>query len=58
MAVGNDKGDVEILTFEEMPFPPHFQYEHLEKTIFSILSNNKELLRDVKSIGYFGYPKE
>ncbi|XP_073838441.1 dynein axonemal intermediate chain 4 [Musca autumnalis] len=57
VAVGNDKGHVEVLAFEEMPFSPHFQYDHLEKTIFSILTNQKELLRDVKSIGYFGYPK-
>ncbi|XP_075161226.1 dynein axonemal intermediate chain 4 [Haematobia irritans] len=57
-AVGNDRGNVEILKFEEMPFPPHFQYEHLEKTIYKILENNKELLRDVKSLGYFGYPNK
>ncbi|XP_061400429.1 dynein axonemal intermediate chain 4 [Musca vetustissima] len=57
VAVGNDKGRVEILAFEEMPFSPHFQYDHLEKTVFSILANQTDLLRDVKSIGYFGYPK-
>ncbi|XP_013114463.2 dynein axonemal intermediate chain 4 [Stomoxys calcitrans] len=58
VAVGNDKGSVEVLTLEEMPFPPHFQYEHLEKTIYEILANNKDLLRDVKSLGHFGYLKK
>ncbi|KAM7356659.1 dynein axonemal intermediate chain 4 [Cochliomyia hominivorax] len=55
VAVGNNEGIVEMLAFEDMPFPPHFQYDHLEKTLYKILANEIELLRDVKSLGYFGY---
>lgn len=55
MAVGNNRGIVDMLAFEDMPFSAHFQYDHLEKTIYKILANDKELLRDAKSLGYFGY---
>ncbi|XP_046812033.1 uncharacterized protein LOC124421218 [Lucilia cuprina] len=55
VAVGNSNGIVDMLAFEDMPFSPHFQYDHLEKTIHKILANENELLRDVKSLGYFGY---
>uniref|UniRef100_A0A1B0C1C2 Dynein axonemal intermediate chain 4 n=2 Tax=Nemorhina TaxID=44051 RepID=A0A1B0C1C2_9MUSC len=57
VAVGNSNGQVEILAFEDMPFPPHFQYEHLEKTLLEIICNDKHLLEGVKSLGYFGYPE-
>ncbi|XP_037821979.1 dynein intermediate chain 4, axonemal [Lucilia sericata] len=55
VAVGNSNGIVDMLAFEDMPFSPHFQYDHLEKTIHKILANESELLRDVKTLGYFGY---
>ena len=53
--MANTKGNVEMLAFEDMPFSPHFQYEHLKKTLFKLLANDHDRLGDVKSVGYFGY---
>uniref|UniRef100_A0A1A9WEB2 Uncharacterized protein n=1 Tax=Glossina brevipalpis TaxID=37001 RepID=A0A1A9WEB2_9MUSC len=53
VAVGNNNGQIEMLAFEDMPFPPHFQYEHLESTILGIIYNDKDMLECVKSFGYF-----
>uniref|UniRef100_A0A1A9WB47 Dynein axonemal intermediate chain 4 n=1 Tax=Glossina brevipalpis TaxID=37001 RepID=A0A1A9WB47_9MUSC len=58
IAIGNEKGNVHICSFDEMPFPPYFQYDTLEKAIHKIVASQSELLIELKSIGYFGYPNK
>jgi len=56
LAVGNEAGNLLMLSFEDMPFPPHFQYKQLKRAIFKALSMQPDLRKQVKSVGYFGYP--
>ncbi|XP_037944775.1 dynein intermediate chain 4, axonemal [Teleopsis dalmanni] len=56
LALGNESGDTLMLSFEDMPFPAHFQYDVLESAIFQAIFMNKELTKIVKSMGFFGYP--
>ncbi|XP_067648099.1 dynein axonemal intermediate chain 4 [Eurosta solidaginis] len=58
LAVGNDIGNVLMLAFEDMPFPAHYQYDQLEKTIFTLLASDKAMLDKVKSLGFFGYSEQ
>ncbi|XP_012162084.1 WD repeat-containing protein 78 [Ceratitis capitata] len=55
LAVGNEAGNVLMLAFEDMPFPAYYQYDQLEKAIYSLVSNEKEMAYKVKSLGFFGY---
>ncbi|XP_053954610.1 dynein axonemal intermediate chain 4 [Anastrepha ludens] len=57
LAVGNEAGSVLMMAFEDMPFPAYYQYDQLEKSILSLLSNDKKMKHKVKSIGFFGYPE-
>ncbi|EDV38786.1 uncharacterized protein Dana_GF24973 [Drosophila ananassae] len=56
LAVGNEAGNLLMMSFEDMPFPPHFQYKQLKRAIFKALSMQPDLRQQVKSVGYFGYP--
>ncbi|XP_055843793.1 dynein axonemal intermediate chain 4 [Episyrphus balteatus] len=58
IAVGNERGAVYVCALEDMPFPPHFQYEELETAIFKALMPYPEIVTELKSLGYFGYPKK
>ncbi|XP_061397981.1 dynein axonemal intermediate chain 4-like, partial [Musca vetustissima] len=58
IAIGNERGKVFLQAFEEMPFAPHYQYDALEKAIFNAVNNFPELLIELKSLGYFGYPNK
>ncbi|XP_061397842.1 dynein axonemal intermediate chain 4-like [Musca vetustissima] len=58
IAIGNERGKVFLLAYEEMPFAPHYQYDALEKAIFNAVNNFPELLIELKSLGYFGYPNK
>ncbi|XP_075157352.1 dynein intermediate chain at 61B [Haematobia irritans] len=58
IAIGNERGKVFLLGFEDMPFPPHYQYDTLEKAIMNAVENFPQLLIEVKSLGYFGYPNK
>ncbi|XP_050334108.1 dynein axonemal intermediate chain 4 [Bactrocera neohumeralis] len=55
LAVGNETGNVLMLAFEDMPFPAYYQYDQLEKAIYNLISNDKEMTHKVKSLGFFGY---
>ncbi|XP_060660313.1 dynein axonemal intermediate chain 4 [Drosophila nasuta] len=57
LAVGNEAGQVLMLSFEDMPFPPHFQYRQLKRAIYKALSLEPTLQQQVKSVGNFGYPR-
>uniref|UniRef100_A0A1B0C359 Dynein axonemal intermediate chain 4 n=1 Tax=Glossina palpalis gambiensis TaxID=67801 RepID=A0A1B0C359_9MUSC len=58
IAIGNEKGNVHICAFDGMPFPSYFQYDTLEKAIHKALISNNDLLIELKSVGYFGYPNK
>lgn len=58
IAIGNEKGNVIMHSFEDMPFPPYYQYDAIEKAIYKAVSCNEDLLIELKSIGYFGYPNK
>lgn len=57
VAIGDNRGHLSILRFEDTSFPPHFQYNHLEETILTRITNDMDLFRAVESLGYFGYPQ-
>uniref|UniRef100_W8AU81 Dynein axonemal intermediate chain 4 n=1 Tax=Ceratitis capitata TaxID=7213 RepID=W8AU81_CERCA len=56
LAVGNERGDVNICSMVKMPFPPHFQYDELKKSLFKAISTANELIIELNNIGFFGYP--
>ncbi|XP_017137527.1 WD repeat-containing protein 78 [Drosophila miranda] len=56
LVVGNERGNTLFQALNDMPFQPHFQYDELEKAIFKAIGNDHELLMELKSIGFFGYP--
>uniref|UniRef100_A0A1A9WPR9 Dynein axonemal intermediate chain 4 n=1 Tax=Glossina brevipalpis TaxID=37001 RepID=A0A1A9WPR9_9MUSC len=58
IAVGNEKGNVHINAFDEMPFPSYFQYEALEKAIYKAITTDPDLLIELRSVGFFGYPNK
>ncbi|KAH8303034.1 hypothetical protein KR044_013402 [Drosophila immigrans] len=57
LAVGNEAGQLLMLSFEDMPFPPHFQYRQLKRAIYKALNLEPTLQQQVKSVGHFGYPR-
>ncbi|XP_052847336.1 dynein axonemal intermediate chain 4 [Drosophila gunungcola] len=56
LVIGNERGNTLFHALNDMPFSPHFQYDELEKAIFKAIGNDYELLMELKSIGFFGYP--
>lgn len=56
--VGNERGNALFQALNDMPFPPHFQYDELEKAIYKSMGNDQELFIELKSIGFFGYPNK
>lgn len=57
VAIGDNRGHLSIMRFEDTLFPPHFQYEHLEDTIYAIIAHDTNLLSAVENMGYFGPPQ-
>ncbi|XP_023304991.2 dynein axonemal intermediate chain 4 [Lucilia cuprina] len=58
IAIGTERGQVVVSAFDEMPFPPYYQYDTLEKAIYKAVNNFPELVIELKSVGYFGYPNK
>ncbi|XP_062133031.1 dynein axonemal intermediate chain 4 [Drosophila sulfurigaster albostrigata] len=56
LVVGNERGNALFQGLNDMPFPPHFQYDELEKSIYKAIGNDQDLFIELKSIGFFGYP--
>ncbi|XP_020801574.1 WD repeat-containing protein 78 [Drosophila serrata] len=56
LVIGNERGNTLFNAINDMPFPPHFQYDELEKAIYKAIGNDHELLMELKSVGFFGYP--
>ncbi|XP_067614654.1 dynein axonemal intermediate chain 4-like [Eurosta solidaginis] len=55
LAIGNERGNILMCSFEDMPFPSHNQYGQLEKAIYKAIETSPSLLFEFKNIGYFGY---
>ncbi|XP_014091574.2 dynein axonemal intermediate chain 4 [Bactrocera oleae] len=58
LALGNERGNVLMCSFEHMPFESHNQYAELEKAIYNAIKLSPILMQDLKNIGYFGYKAE
>lgn len=58
LVVGNERGAALFQALDDMPYSPHFQYDELEKAIFKAVGNDQDLLIELKSIGFFGYPNK
>ncbi|XP_016981816.1 dynein axonemal intermediate chain 4 [Drosophila rhopaloa] len=58
LVIGNERGNTLFNALDDMPFSPHFQYDELEKAIYKAIGNDHELLMELKSIGFFGYPNK
>lgn len=57
LVVGDLEGTVHVCALDDMPFPPHFQYQELQAAIYQALLMKTELLRQVKCLGNLGYGK-
>lgn len=55
IVVGTDDGSAFVFALEDMPFPPHLQYEALEEAIMRSLVSKPELKRKIKQLGFLGY---
>ncbi|KAM7350044.1 dynein axonemal intermediate chain 4-like [Cochliomyia hominivorax] len=55
IAIGNARGAVIVNSLDDMPLPPYYQYDNLEKAIYKAVSSFPDLLIELKSIGFFGY---
>ncbi|KAH8378863.1 hypothetical protein KR009_001832, partial [Drosophila setifemur] len=58
LVIGNERGNTLFNAINNMPFSPHFQYDELEKAIYKAIGNNHELIMELKSAGFFGYPNK
>lgn len=58
LVIGNERGNTLFNALNDMPFSPHFQYDELEKAIYKAIGNDHELIMELKSIGFFGYPNK
>ena len=54
--MGDERGFVYLCAMENMPFPPHFQFDVLEAAIFRAIAAFPKLVEEVKSLGCFAYP--
>ncbi|XP_017028698.1 dynein axonemal intermediate chain 4 [Drosophila kikkawai] len=56
LVIGNERGNTLFSAINDMPFPPHFQYDELEKALYKAIGSDHELAMELKSVGFFGYP--
>lgn len=55
IVVGDEEGKTYVCSLEDMPFPPHYQYNELQQSLYKSLVAVPELLKQVKGLGYLGY---
>lgn len=55
LLVGDSEGRAYICALEDMPFPPHFQYDELRKALYRSLICKPGLFKLVRRCGYLGY---
>jgi len=47
-----------MYAIDDLPFPPHFQYDELEKAIYAAIATQPELIVELENVGFFGYPNK
>ncbi|KAJ6643727.1 Dynein axonemal intermediate chain 4, partial [Pseudolycoriella hygida] len=52
---GMSDGSTHFCALEDMPFPPHFQYNALEEVVHNAIRSRKDLQLQVKILGFLGY---
>ncbi|KAG5677732.1 hypothetical protein PVAND_007463 [Polypedilum vanderplanki] len=58
LLIGDDQGNVDVCSLEDFPFPPHFQFDELQRALFKSLTNKQTLEKQVRQLGHLGYEKE
>ncbi|XP_037038560.1 dynein intermediate chain 4, axonemal-like [Bradysia coprophila] len=58
LVYGMSDGSTHCSALEDMPFPPHFQYDVLEEVVQSAVRSRPELQLQVKILGFLGYNKD
>lgn len=55
IVAGDSQGATYVYALEEMPFPPHFQYNALVRALWASLELRPELREQVLVLGHLGY---
>lgn len=55
IVVGDESGTTYVFELENIPSPPHFQYEALEQALVKNVSAKPFVLQQITSLGYMGY---
>lgn len=55
IVVGTEYGIAFVFALEDMPFPPHFQYDTLNDMMLRNLLTKPKLYEIIKEMGYLGY---
>lgn len=58
LIVGDSEGNTHVCGLEDFPFAPHYQYDELQKALYHSLTNNQDLEKQIKQLGYLGYAQE
>lgn len=58
LIIGDIEGNSHVCSLEDFPFPPHFQYDELQKAIYHSLTNKQDLEKQIKQLGHLGYPQD
>lgn len=58
LIVGDSEGNTHVIALEDFPFPPHYQYDELQKALYHSLTNKHDLEKQIKQLGFLGYPPE
>jgi dynein intermediate chain 4, axonemal len=56
--VGDTDGNCHVCSLEDFPFPPYYQYDELQRALYHSLTNKQDLEKQIKQLGYLGYPQE
>lgn len=58
LIVGDTTGRTHVCGLEDFPFAPHYQYNELQKALYHSLTNKQDLEKQIKQIGFLGYPSD
>lgn len=58
LIVGDSDGNTHVCGLEDFPFAPHYQYDELQKALYHSLTNKQSLEKQIKQLGFLGYPPE
>lgn len=58
LIIGDNEGNTHVCGLEDFPFAPHYQYDELQKALYHSLTNKQDLEKQIKLLGYLGYPAD